>query len=144
MNNARINRGIIKKIASALGELNERVIYVGGAIVGLYIDDPAADDVRPTKNVDISVSVATIAELEKIREGLTKKGFIQTAEDDVTCRFRYEDVKVYVMNTRDIGWAPANPWFAPGFENRLRIEIENQYIFIIPFPYFFSDQICRL
>jgi hypothetical protein len=49
MKNAIINKGIIKKIALALGELNEQVIYVGGATVGLYINDPAADDVRPTK-----------------------------------------------------------------------------------------------
>ena len=48
MKNATINRGVIKIIARALGELNEQVIYVGGATVGLYINDPAADDVRPT------------------------------------------------------------------------------------------------
>jgi hypothetical protein len=62
MKNATINRGVIKKIAFALGELNEQVIYVGGATVGLYIHDPAADDVRPTKDVDISLSIATIGE----------------------------------------------------------------------------------
>lgn len=140
MKNATINRGIIKKIAVALGELNEQVIYVGGATVGLYINDPAADDVRPTKDVDISLSIATIGELEQIRENLNKKGFIQTAEDDVICRFRYEDVKVDVMNTRAIAWAPANPWFAPGFENKLQIEIDDQKIFIIPLPYFLATK----
>ena len=35
MKNATINKGIIKKIARALGELNEQVVYVGGATVGL-------------------------------------------------------------------------------------------------------------
>lgn len=44
MKNTLINRSIIKKVANALGELNEQVIYVGGATVTLYIDDPAADD----------------------------------------------------------------------------------------------------
>lgn len=42
--------------------------------MGLYINDPAADDVRPTKDVDISLSIATIGELEKVREELTRKG----------------------------------------------------------------------
>lgn len=140
MKNAFINRGIIKKIALALGELNEQVIFVGGATVGLYINDPAADDVRPTKDVDISLSVATVGELESIREELARKGFIQTDEDNVICRFRYDDVKVDVMNTKAIGWAPANPWFAPGFENRLQFEIEGQHIFIIPLPYFLATK----
>lgn len=140
MKNAFINGGIIKKIALALGELNEQVIFVGGATVGLYINDPAADDVRPTKDVDISLSVATVGELESIREELARKGFIQTDEDNVICRFRYDDVKVDVMNTKAIGWAPANPWFAPGFENRLQFEIEGQHIFIIPLPYFLATK----
>ena len=33
------------------------------------------------------------------------------------CRFRYEDIKVDVMSTHEIGWAPANRWFKFGFED---------------------------
>jgi predicted nucleotidyltransferase len=109
MKNAVINRQVIRTIAKALAELNEQVIYVGGATVGLYINDPAAGDVRPTKDVDISLSVANFAKLEEMREKLKRKGFRQTAEDDVICRFRYNEIKLDVMNTRAIGWAPANP-----------------------------------
>lgn len=138
MKNAIINRGIIKKIALALGDLNEQVVYVGGATVGLYINDPAADDVRPTKDVDISLSIASIAELEQVREGLNKKGFTQTADDNVICRFRYDDVKVDVMNTKAIAWAPANPWFGPGFVLRESLEIGEQRIYILPLPYFLA------
>ena len=58
MKNTIINNAIIERVANALGELNEKVIYVGGATVSLYINDPAADDVRPTKDVDISIKVA--------------------------------------------------------------------------------------
>lgn len=140
MKNATINKGVIKKIARALGELNMQVIYVGGATVGLYINDPAADDVRPTKDVDISLAIATIGELEKIREELIEKGFIQTAEDNVICRFRYEDVKIDVMNTKAIGWAPANRWFAPGFEQRETIDTDEETIQIVPLPYFLATK----
>jgi hypothetical protein len=58
MKNNTANLEAIRKVASALDELNEQVIYVGGATVGLYINDPAADEVRPTKDVDISLSLA--------------------------------------------------------------------------------------
>ena len=50
-----INIGVIKQVARALGDLNNRVVYVGGAVVSLYIDDPAAADVRPTDDIDISL-----------------------------------------------------------------------------------------
>lgn len=138
--NTIINRGVLKKIAVALQELNQQVVYVGGAVVSLYINDPAADDVRPTKDVDISVSLATLGELETLRENLTRKGFIQTAEEDVICRFRYEDVKVDVMNTKAIGWAPANPWFAPGYRVKQAVVIDEQTLHILPLPYFLASK----
>ena len=60
MKNTLINRIATEKIAHALGELNEKVVYVGGAVVSLYIDDPSADDVRPTKDIDISLEIASV------------------------------------------------------------------------------------
>jgi predicted nucleotidyltransferase len=140
MDNATINIEAIKRIAQVLGDLNEQVIYVGGATVGLYINDPAADDVRPTKDVDISLSIASIAELEKIREELIKKGFRQTSDDPVVCRFRYEDLIIDVMNTKSIGWAPANVWFAPGFKQKETIDIAGQTIHILPLPFFLATK----
>jgi hypothetical protein len=120
--------------------MNNHVVYVGGATVGFYINDPAADDVRPTKDVDISLSIATLLELEQTRQELNQKGFVQTADDDVICRFRYDDVKVDVMNTKALGWAPANPWFAPGFALREKVVVENQQIYILPLPYFLATK----
>lgn len=64
MKNTLINKATIKKIAIGLGELNQKVIYVGGATVSLYINDPGADDVRPTKDIDITIKVASILELD--------------------------------------------------------------------------------
>ena len=62
--NTTINREVIRKIAVALGEMNEQAVFVGGATIGLYINDPAADDVRPTKDVDISLTIAILFSFE--------------------------------------------------------------------------------
>ena len=140
MENTLINRTIIKTIATALGELNEKVIYVGGATVSLYINDPAADDVRPTKDVDITVKVASMLELENLRETLTKKGFKQSADLNVICRFRYEDILVDVMATKQISWAPANRWFEKGFEHLEKVNIDNVTIQIMPLAFFLASK----
>lgn len=140
MKNTTINLGVIKKVALALNELNERVMYVGGAVVSLYVNDPAADDVRPTKDLDISLEIASLGELEKLREDLTRKGFVQKSEDDVICRFRYEDVKVDVMSTKEVGWAPSDKWFKPGFQNSEEVKIENTRIRIMPLAYFLATK----
>lgn len=140
MKNNQINIGVIKKIAAALGELNGRVVYVGGAVVSLYINDPAADEVRPTKDIDISLEILSLHELEEIRIQLQKKKFIQTNDLDVMCRFRYDDVTVDVMSTKAIGWAPSDRWFAPGFKVSELVRIEEQEIRILPFPYFLATK----
>lgn len=140
MKNTLINKAIIRKIAIGLGELNEKVIYVGGATVSLYINDPGADDVRPTKDIDITIKVASILELENIRELLDKKGFKQSADLDVICRFKYDDILVDVMATKPIAWAPANRWFEKGFENLQKIDIDNMTIQIMPLSFFLASK----
>jgi predicted nucleotidyltransferase len=140
LKNTTINLGVIRKIAHALQDMNERVVYVGGAVVSLYANDPAADDVRPTKDIDISLEIASLGELEEIRKSLIKKGFKQSLEDDVICRFRYEDIKLDVMGTKEIGWAPANPWFGPGFKHLEKLQIEDKTIHILPLTYFLATK----
>lgn len=130
----------IKRIARALGELNARAVYVGGAVVGLYSNDSAAGDVRPTKDVDISLEILTEVELEKLRQDLISRGFRQTAEDNVMCRFRYGEIKVDVMSTKGIGWAPANVWFQPGFKYLEIRYIDGKAIRILPPTYFLATK----
>ncbi len=141
MKNTIINRKVIKKIAGALGKLNERVVYVGGAVVSLYANDPAADDVRPTQDLDISMEIISVGELEKLRQELTQKGFVQKSEDKVICRFRYDTIKVDVMATEQIGWAPANAWFKPGFQHLQEVKVDEQKIRILPLPYFLATKL---
>lgn len=74
LKNNFINRQATLKIARALGELNPRVVFVGGAMVSLYADDPAAEDVRPTKDIDLTFQITSAGKLEQLREELILKG----------------------------------------------------------------------
>lgn len=140
LKNTQINRAVTRKIARALGSLNEQVVYVGGAVVSLYIDDPAADDVRPTKDLDLMMEIASLSKLVALREELVGKGFIQTADESVICRFRYEDVLVDVMATEPIGWAPGNRWFRQGFNKAYTLALEELTIRLLPLPYFLATK----
>lgn len=141
LKNTLINRAATKKVALALRHLNEQVVYVGGAVVSLYIDDPAAEDIRPTKDIDLTFQIATYAQLEKLREALNQLGFDQNTEDNVICRFRYEDLKVDVMATETVGWAPSSPWFKAGFDKALPITLDEVTIKVLPLPYFLATKI---
>ena len=141
LKNTLINRAATKKVAKALGDLNDKVVYVGGAMVSLYIDDNAAEDIRPTKDLDLTFQLASFAELEELRVQLIEKGFTQNAEDTVNCRFRYEDLKVDIMSTHSVGWAPSNPWFAKGFEKAITKTLDEVTIKVLPLPYFLATKI---
>jgi len=42
LENITINTALVKEIAIALKELKDIMVFVGGAIISLYTDDPAA------------------------------------------------------------------------------------------------------
>jgi predicted nucleotidyltransferase len=141
LKNKKINLGVVRKVAHALGELNEQVAYVGGATVSLYADDPAADDVRPTKDIDIVLRIANFGELTDLQEKLGQKGIYPDPGSKVVCRFTFEDVLIDVMSTKEVVWAPSDPWFEPGFRNLLAYQIDEEIsIKIFPVGYFLATK----
>ena len=48
---------------------------------------------------------------------------------------------IVVMATKEIGWAPANPWFKTGFDNAEVILLDDVKIKIMPFVYFLASKI---
>lgn len=138
MKNTLINRLATVKVAKALGDLCEEVVFVGGALVSLYIDDPQAEDIRPTKDIDLTFKITTVGELEHIRTLLNQRGFTEAADSKVICRFKYDDLLVDVMSTKGIGWAPGNQWFLNGFDQAISVVLEGVRIKLLPLPYFLA------
>lgn len=48
----------LRRIAIALGDLREQVVFVGGAVAGLLITDPLSGVVRATRDVDAVVNAS--------------------------------------------------------------------------------------
>lgn len=66
---------LLERAASALDDLLEEVVFVGGATVGLWITDPAAPEPRPTKDVDVIVEVTSRGRFAEFEERLRAHGF---------------------------------------------------------------------
>lgn len=78
------------RIAEALGELREQLVFVGGAVAGLLVTDPLADAVRATRDVDAVVN-ANRAMFHHIEEELAKRGFARDVHSGVICRWVHRD-----------------------------------------------------
>ncbi len=72
---------------SALGELVEDVVFIGGATIGLWISDLGAPPTRPTDDVDVVVEVATRSDFYDFEAKLRAVGFREDQESRVICRW---------------------------------------------------------
>lgn len=134
------NEFLIKKVAVALGDLNDHVVYVGGSVVSLYADDPAADDVRPTKDIDVFLEIASYGKLTRLQEQLAERGIYPAPDQEIMCRFQYEDIMLDIMSTKEVGWAQADKWFEPGLKKLELIEFEDVTIKILHISYFLATK----
>jgi predicted nucleotidyltransferase len=141
MNNTQINRIAIQRVSQLFKDYNKEIMFVGGSVVSEYIDDPAALDIRPTADIDIVVQLLSLSELENIREYLVSKNVYPDIESGVICRFKYQDIKIDIMSTKNVGWAPGNEWYELGQNKVITISIEDIEIKILPVEYFIATKI---
>jgi hypothetical protein len=101
---------LLELAADTLGELLEEVVFVGGATVVLWITDPGAPPVRPTKDVDVVVEVATRSAFHEFEARLRERRFAEDQEEGVICRWRHPSGLI-------LDAMPSQPGIL-GFENR--------------------------
>ena len=141
MENKIINIGVVKEIAVALKHLRSKVAFVGGAIISLYADDPAADEVRPTIDIDLSLTLESYGAWANLQEDLAILGFQPDQNSKVICRFVYDDVTVDIMpdDEKVIGFS--NPWYRPGLQKVQSYQLpDGPHINILPLPYFLATK----
>ncbi len=129
-------------VATALGKLNNDVVYVGGATVSLYVPSIQTVHTRPTDDVDVLVELTTYGAYSYLHDRLTLKGFRQSHEDEVICRFRLQGFIVDIMPTHDIGMGSSNRWYQDGFKASVWHEIKPELsIRILPSAYFLATKL---
>ncbi|MBL8900716.1 MAG: hypothetical protein JNM84_23995 [Planctomycetes bacterium] len=138
------NRESLLLVARALGDLSEEVVFVGGAVVGLILTDPAAERPRSTDDIDAIVEVRSYIDFQQgLRARLIERGFRESSEEgDPTCRWKLGRVKIDVMPTRDIDQGPTNRWYASAFERATRVELDaGLTIRVIDAPHFLATKL---
>lgn len=72
MENRTINIAVVAEVAEALKEIKEQIVFVGGAVISLYTDDPAADEIRPTQDVDMTLNIVNLSHWQEVQEQLSE------------------------------------------------------------------------
>lgn len=137
------NREILLLIANALGDLREKVIFVGGCATGLLVTVQRAQVIRPTDDVDIVAQVANTAGYHQLESQLRSKGFVQDMRANTPiCRWSYQGVAVDVMPTDKHILGFANRWYPLAIEyaNDFVLDAENT-IRLIAAPFFIATKL---
>ncbi len=131
----------IKAVAKVLDNLQEKVVFVGGATISLYPDRPVFE-VRPTDDVDVIIEILNYADRAELEGKLRSIGFSHDIESGVVCRFRIQGIIVDIMPTNDPSIGFNNIWYQEGFDNAIDHRFDEQStVKILSGPYFIATKL---
>lgn len=133
---------MLMAVAKGLKSLKERVVFVGGVTIELYVASTAPKP-RATDDVDCVVELATCAKYHDLEEELRKLGFKHPSDGrGPICRWIFEGIQVDVMPTEGAVLGFKNRWYADGVLNtRATILPDGQSVQIFSVPYLLASKI---
>lgn len=141
INNKHLHVRRIMEVAVKLDYLLKDVVFVGGSVVALYADDPAADEVRPTDDVDIVVGISTTHGFNDFESAIRKQGFLNDMYSGVICRYKVNDIIVDVMPLEEKVLGFTNKWYKNGVQESFLFEIDSGIsIRLMPYHYFIASK----
>lgn len=115
----------IRRVARKLGHLREKAVFLGGSITALLLTDPAAPDVRETKDVDVVVQTASLSETARLDEELRALGFRHCMDEGApACRWVVDDCLVDVIPVGSGVSAYNDRWSPEAIVHAQRLELE--------------------
>jgi hypothetical protein len=85
---------LLEVVAERLGDdLRDEMVFVGGAVAGLLITDPAMPAIRPTEDVDLLCQAVVLADYHRVEKALRTRGFVQDMRPQAPiCRWQIASV----------------------------------------------------
>ena len=134
------NRVRLKAVYHCLGELKDKVVFVGGSTVSLYADLPTLN-IRPTDDIDVIIELINYGNRNELEAKLRELGFQNDIESGIICRYRVQGIIVDVMPTTPDSIGFSNRWYPAGFETAIDHQLDDVTIKILNAPVFLSTKL---
>lgn len=136
-----VNIQAVQLVAAGLRELREQVVFVGGAAISLYADDPGADSPRPTSDIDLVIEAVGYGAYARLEQRLAELGFHHSPEEAINCRYRFHGVTVDIMPTDVPALMPANRWYIPGIKHAVKVTLpDGSALAMLTAPYYLGTK----
>jgi len=131
----------IKVVYQSLGELRNKVVFVGGATISLY-SERQTFETRPTDDVDVIIELLNYSGRAELEEKLRQIGFTHDVESGVVCRYKIQGIIVDIMPTADESIGFKNKWYPDGFRNAVDYKIDEEIsVKILSAPFFIATKL---
>ncbi|CAN5490816.1 hypothetical protein BH11PSE11_BH11PSE11_30040 [soil metagenome] len=134
---------LLELVARRLGEaLREELVFIGGAVAGLLITDPALPAIRPTEDVDLIVRTVALVDYHKVERALSKQGFTRDLSPQAPiCRWTVDSVTVDVMPTIEKILGFSNRWYPHALQTADKVALPSgAMIRLITAPVFIATK----
>ena len=137
------NIEMLVRVARGLGDLRAEVVFVGGAVVELFVTDPAAPRPRFTEDVDVVVEITSRAEWSRLGERLRSRGFREDRREGAPiCRWMLGDLTVDVMPELESILGFTNRWYGMAREESDERELPGRVpVRIVRAPLFLATKV---
>jgi predicted nucleotidyltransferase len=140
---SEINIRMLQTVAIGLQELKNKMVFVGGAVAGLYADNPAASEIRPTKDVDCVIELSSRTAHAKLEDDLRARGFTNDISTGAPiCRWVFNNIKVDIMPSESNILGFSNEWYSLGIENKIKKTLPDGIeIYIFPIAFYLATKL---
>ena len=136
------NRALFESVVRLLAPVLDELVFVGGCTTGIFITDPAAGGIRPTKDVDAIVDVTSYAQYAALSDRLRNVGLVEdNSEGAPLCRWRHGNVIVDVMPTDASVLGFSNRWYPMAIDTAQHLEIAGHGARIVTPPLFIATKL---
>ena len=136
-----IHLEILKIAVKDLKPLLDEIVFLGGSIISLFVDEPNVIEIRETFDVDCAIEVGHREDYEKFAKKLRKIGFSEDINGKITCRFKKGELIVDIMPTDEKILGFSNRWYKHAFKYAIEKDIGGETIKIFDLPYLIATKI---
>lgn len=128
------NLAHLESAAEALEPILGELVFVGGTLTGLLVDDPGAGKARPTDDVDVVARIVGAPGYLWAQNKMKELGFQPDSREDApVCRWVKGSAVVDLVGTEASMLGPTNRWYERGFELRVPYSLPSgRTIHILP------------
>lgn len=124
----------LEAAALALEPILGELVFVGGTLTGLLVDDPGAGGARPTDDVDVVAEIAGNPGYQWAQSKMKELGFQPDSREGAPmCRWVKGTAVVDLVGTGATPLGATNRWYESGFKLRVPYGLPSgRTIFILP------------